>query len=103
MGSYEPNKREHMARHYGYYNNLSRGKRKKETRNTLIPSILEPESSSKEYRKKWARRIQKIYEVDPLTCPKCMAKMKIINLKPLPLLPSERMSRTLPYLVVDFS
>jgi hypothetical protein len=26
--------------------------------------------SSKEYRKNWARLIQKIYEVDPLTCPK---------------------------------
>jgi hypothetical protein len=28
------------------------GKRKKETKDTLIPSILEPERSSMEYRKK---------------------------------------------------
>jgi len=45
----------------------------------LIPSILEPEGSSKEYRKNWARLIQKIYEVDPLTCPKCSGEMKVIR------------------------
>jgi hypothetical protein len=27
----------------------------------------------------WARLIQKIYEVDPLTCPKCQGRMKIIS------------------------
>jgi hypothetical protein len=30
-------------------------------------------------RKEWARLIQKIYEVDPLTCPKCKGAMKIIS------------------------
>ena len=35
------------------YENLTHsGKRKKETNDTLIPSILEPERSSREYRKK---------------------------------------------------
>jgi hypothetical protein len=33
----------------------------------------------KEYRKNWSRLIQKIYEVDPLTCPKCQGRMKIIS------------------------
>jgi hypothetical protein len=28
------------------------------------------EEGAKKYRKNWARLIQKIYEVDPLTCPK---------------------------------
>jgi hypothetical protein len=27
--------------------------------------------------KNWARLIQKIYEVDPLTCPKCKGRSKI--------------------------
>ena len=45
----------------------------------MIPSILESEGSSKEYRKNWARLIQKIYEVDPLTCPKCSGAMKVIS------------------------
>jgi len=42
-----------------------------ETEDSLIPSTLEPESFSKEYQKDWARLIQKIDEIDPLTCPKC--------------------------------
>jgi len=68
-----------MVRYYGYYSNVSRGKRKKQNQDEWIPCILEPEGSSKEYRKNWARLIQKIYEVDPLTCPKCQGRMKIIS------------------------
>ena len=43
------------------------------------PCILNSEASSKEYRKNWARLIQKIYEVDPLTCPKCQGPMRVIS------------------------
>jgi hypothetical protein len=71
MTSHVPNKGEQMVRYYGYYSNVARGKRKKADKDEMIPSILESEGSSKEYRKNWARLIQKIYEVDPLTCPKC--------------------------------
>jgi len=79
MSSHVPDKGGLMVRYYGYYSNVSRGKRKNATGDSLVPSILEPESSSKEYRKNWARLIQKIHEVDPLTCPKCQGKMKIIS------------------------
>jgi len=51
-----------MVRYYGYYSNVSRGKRQKENQDGLIPYILEPAGSSKEYRKNRARLIQKIYE-----------------------------------------
>jgi len=37
-----------------FYSNLSRGKRQKENQDNLIPYILEPRGSSKEYRKNWA-------------------------------------------------
>jgi transcriptional regulator with XRE-family HTH domain len=67
-----------MVRYYGYYSNVSRGKRK-ETEGDGVPCILEADQSSKEYRKNWARLIQKIYEVDPLTCPKCQGIMRIIS------------------------
>jgi hypothetical protein len=80
MCCHVPNKGEQMVRYYGYYSNVSRGKRKKEDNDELIPSILEPNGSSKEYRRNWARLIQKIYEVDPLTCPKCSGKMKVISI-----------------------
>ena len=78
MASHVPNKGEQMVRYYGYYSNVSRGKRKKEDNDELIPSILEPDGSSKEYRRNWARLIQKIYETDPLCCPKCQGRMRII-------------------------
>lgn len=79
MCSHVPNKGEQMVRYYGYYSNVSRGRRQKENQDGLIPCILEPEDNSKEYRKNWARLIQKIYEVDPLTCPKCQGQMRIIS------------------------
>lgn len=78
MCCHVPNKGEQMVRYYGHYSNVSRGKRKKNDQEGLIPAILEPDPSSKEFRKNWARLIQKIYEVDPLTCPKCKGRMKII-------------------------
>jgi hypothetical protein len=34
--------------------------------------------SSKESRQNWAMLIQKIYEVDPLRCPKCQCTVRII-------------------------
>jgi len=71
MGSRVPNKGEQMVRYYGYYSNVSRGKRKQNDQDDQIPSILEPDGSSKGYRKNWARLIQKIYETDALCCPKC--------------------------------
>ena len=76
-----------MVRYYGHYSNVSRGKRKKHDQDNLIPSILEPDRSSKEYRKNWARLIQKIAacpgldpgKLIPLTCPKCSGVMKVIS------------------------
>jgi hypothetical protein len=54
----------------------------------VMPSILDPvkdpdfsgDESSKAYRKNWARLIQKIYALDPLTCTKCQGKMCLIAL-----------------------
>lgn len=43
-----------------------------------IPCILEPEMTDKAFRRNWARLIQKIYEVDPLVCPKCSGAMRVI-------------------------
>ena len=74
MSSHIPDKGEQMVRYYGYYSNVCRGKRQKEDQDGLIPYIIEPQEDSKEYRKNWARLIRKIYEVDPLTCPKCQGK-----------------------------
>jgi len=73
MCSHVPNKGEQMVRYYGHYSNVSRGKRKGQLKDELIPYILESNETSKESKKNWARLIQKVYEVDPLICPKCYA------------------------------
>ena len=51
-----------------------------------IPCILEAQGNEKAFRKSGARlimkiklRFQKIYEVDPLVCPKCQGAMRIIS------------------------
>ena len=53
--SHVPNKDEQMVRYYGYYSNVSRGKRKKENQDEWISCILESDESSKERRMNWAR------------------------------------------------
>jgi hypothetical protein len=47
----------------GFYSNKSRGLRKKADTDDQVPALIEPEISSKEFRKNWARLIQKIYPV----------------------------------------
>ena len=71
MCSHIPNKGEQMVRYYGYYRNVSRGRRKEAGTDDAVPCILDAQGDAKVFRKNWARLIQKIYEVDPLVCPQC--------------------------------
>jgi ribosomal protein S27E len=79
MCSHIPNRGEQMVRYYGWYSNVSRGKRQMAGKDDDVPCILEPQEDSKAFRKSWARLIQKIYEVDPLVCPRCQGIMRIIS------------------------
>src|SRR3990170_2212635 len=71
---------EQMVRYYGWYSNKKRGMRKK---HGILnkPIILSEDLTDyqKSCRKRWAALIRKIYEVDPLICPKCGAMMKIVS------------------------
>lgn len=74
-----PDEGQQMIRYYGYYSNVKRGKLKSKRKAVAeYLSIKEPLLSSKEYRKRWAELIKKVYEVDSLTCPKCSGKMGIV-------------------------
>jgi hypothetical protein len=73
-----PNKGEQMVRYYGYFSNKSRGLRKKAGTDDQVPALIESEISTKEFRRNWARLIQKVYNLDPLLCPKCLGSMKVI-------------------------
>jgi len=74
-----PGRYEQTIRYYGWYSNKSRGMRKKANLDDTIPAVIPNEMSSKEFCQSWARLIQKIYEVDPLICPKCQGPMRIIS------------------------
>jgi len=74
------------VRYYGYYSNVSRGKRKKEKPEgeevvTWKPEVIEvdPPPISKELKNRWSHFIRKVYETDPLTCLKCQGEMRIIS------------------------
>ena len=82
-----PNKGEQLVRYYGYYSNVSRGKRKKEKPKEKgevgwKPEVIEvaPSPVSKDLKRRWSHFIRKVYETDPLTCPKCQGEMRIISL-----------------------
>ncbi len=64
--------------YYGFYSNKSRGLRNKAGTDDAVPALIESEVSCKEFRKNWARLIQKIYNVNPLLCIKCSGSMRII-------------------------
>ncbi len=45
--------------------------------------VKEQNQATKEqrhYKKKWAQLIQKVFEIDPLTCPVCGGTMKLISI-----------------------
>jgi hypothetical protein len=54
------NKGEQMVRYYGFYSNKSRGLREKAGSDYQVPTLIEFEVSSKDFRQNWARLIQKI-------------------------------------------
>ena len=68
-----------MVRYYGYYSNKSRGLRKNSGKDSDVPALIDSDLSLKEFRRNWARLIQKVYEVDPLIRPKCRGEMKVIS------------------------
>jgi len=76
--SHIPNKNEQMIRYTGYYSNTSRGRRKKQ--GACESDFVIEDDNNKGANKSWARLIKKIYEVDPLICPKCGGQMRIIAL-----------------------
>ncbi|RJX19276.1 MAG: transposase [Desulforudis sp.] len=68
-----------LVRYYGYYSNKSRGLRKKSAAGDQMPALVESGISRTEFRKNWARLIQKVYHADPLLCPKCNGSMRIVS------------------------
>ena len=102
-----PDKGQHLVRFYGWYSNKNRGLRKKQpllqmpySATTAVgPEIVEPSASvtitsagrppndspdddddfRRDCRRTWARLIKKVYEVDPLICPRCGYRLRWLS------------------------
>jgi len=81
-----PNKGEHTIRYYGFYSNKTRGIRGKivcsesaDIAEQELEITEEDTPQRKLCRSRWAAMIQKVYEVNPLVCPKCGKEMRIIS------------------------
>jgi len=86
-----PGKSFQMVRYYGWYSNKSRGLREKQDNLTPDGQPLDETDEAieiidvSEYKprripsKQWRDCIKKIYEADPLCCPKCGGEMKIVS------------------------
>ena len=84
-----PNPGEHLVRYYGHYSNKARGLRAKQSAAEPGDPDAQPHADDQDHpsvatparldRRRWAMLIQRIYQADPLRCPKCGATMKIIS------------------------
>jgi hypothetical protein len=82
-----PDPRRHLVRYYGAYSNASRGKRKRAAASAEPSSADQaPEDAAipdgpyrAALRRRWAELIRRVYEVDPLICPRCGSEMRVIG------------------------
>jgi len=76
-----PDRFEHLVRYAGWYSNRTRGKRgRAEPRPAEVTTREIDVREAARVRSTWARLIHKVYEVDPLECPKCKGPMRVIAL-----------------------
>ena len=75
--SHIPDKGQVMVRYYSLYANAHRGKVRKAGRNPFALRMVEEELKPVP-SKGWAAMIRKVYEVDPMVCPKCGGTMKVV-------------------------
>jgi len=84
-----PNKGEHLIRYYGQYSNKARGMRSKlQVTPTEDLAQKDQVASAQDHaipappdrlaRRRWAILIRRVYQADPLRCPRCGGTMKII-------------------------
>ena len=76
-----PDRFEHLVRYAGWYSNRAKGKRRRMGADALGVAVEEVSvPTAARARSTWARLIHKVYEVDPLQCPKCKGPMRVIAL-----------------------
>jgi hypothetical protein len=80
-----PDPRRHLVRDYGAYSNRARGQRRKAEAQLQGNGRGEPEEAiaptpeRAALRRRWAHLIRRVYETDPLVCPRCGAEMRVVS------------------------
>jgi len=80
-----PPKGAHLIRYYGWYSNKSRGLRRKQAEAAAAEQpgssarpAAEPAPARSRPSQTWAMLIKRVFEIDPLICPRCSGQMKIV-------------------------
>jgi len=86
LTAFIPEKGQQLVRYCGYYSNKARGQRRKRQQNAagitpVAASRLEPQADEfrRHCKRAWARLIRKVWAADPLACPKCGGRLRIIG------------------------
>ena len=78
-----PDPRRHLVRYYGAYSKRARGQRRRaeaQLEGTGEPEEhLPPPPERAALRRRWANLIRRVYETDPLVCPRGGAEMRVIG------------------------
>jgi hypothetical protein len=81
-----PEKGQQVVRYCGYYSNKARGQRRlQQQRAAGITPVAasapepEPDDFRRHCKRAWARLIRKVWAADPLACPKCGGRLRIIS------------------------
>ena len=83
-----PDLNKSYIRYYGIYSNRSNLKpRKDSTPAEATQNEDPPRVSNSNLRRRWANLIRRVYQADPLTCPKCGSRMRILSFITTPDLP----------------
>ncbi len=82
-----PEPRRHLTHYYGAYSNASRGRRRRELE--AAAEAGEPPQGQgarqaatlpdeRRLRRRWSQLIKRVFEVDPLVCPRCGGEMRVV-------------------------
>jgi len=78
--SHIPNRGQVLQRYYGWYANRTRGFRRKagfhEQPAVVAADVVPPAQA--DVRRRWAELLRRIFEVDPLRCPRCGHAMRVV-------------------------
>jgi hypothetical protein len=83
LTAFIPEKGQQIVRYYGFYSNKARGQCRRQAAAipgpTSSPDAPQNDDFRRFCRRAWARLIRNVYLMDPLTCPKCGGRLRIIS------------------------